>query len=510
MTNGIKRSQLRSFQKWGINQIYDNEITILAWDMGAGKSVTALTAADDLLEDRVILKVLIVAPMLVACATYPDEFSDWKHLNHIDYTLIRAEDDDEDIIAAYKKGYEMARLAGLPAAEASKWAGRHRTRAKEWKRRRLVADGAEVHIINKEALPWLCEHFKDKWPYDMLIWDEASAAKNGKKRTQTKEVSIFGAAAKARKFVKRIVLMTGTPTPKGLRNMWGLAYIADLGERLGTARTAFEKRWFDSDYMGWNLTPKAGAQEEITKRMSDIMFTLDPEMYPDLPPLLIKDTRVRLPKKAMEEYAQFKATLVSEAYDVEAVNSGVLAGKLLQFANGSMYREDGDPVWIHDEKLHALEDIIEEANGEPVLVAYNFKFDLARIRKRFKKAVVFGEGDVRKTKADWNAGNIPLMLAHPQSVGHGQNIQFGGNIMVWYGLTSDLEIYQQMNKRLHRPGQTRPVTMHRIIAKGTYDEDILPRLDDRAATQDAIMAAFRLDLLSMKRRHDVSSAGSSG
>jgi SNF2 family DNA or RNA helicase len=334
----------------------------------------------------------------------------------------------------------------------------------------------------------------------MVAVDEASVFKNGRKRTATKEVSIFGAAAKARKFVKRIVLMTGTPTPKGLKNLWGLAYIADLGERLGTARTKFEERWFDKDYMGWNLTPKPHAQEEITKRLSDIMFTLDPELYPDLPPLLIKDTRVTLPSKVMEEYRRFKATLVSEAYDIEAVNKGVLASKLLQFASGSMYDENGKDVWVHDRKLEALEDIIEEADGEPVLVAYNFKFDLARIRKKFKKAVVFGEGDVRKTKADWNAGKIDLMLAHPQSVGHGQNIQFGGNIMVWYGLTHDLEIYQQMNKRLHRPGQTRPVTLHHIIAKGTYDEEILPRLQDKATTQDEIMAALRLDLLGMKRR----------
>lgn len=499
MTNGIKRSQLRSFQHWGIDRIYDEEITILAWDMGAGKSVTVLTAADDLLEDRIINKVLIVAPMLVATATYPDEFSDWKHLNHVQWTLIRAEDDDEDIVRAYKDAYEMAKIAGLSAAEATKWAGRHRTKAKEWKRRRLVADGAEVHIINKEGLPWLWKHFEKKWPYDMIIVDEASVFKNGRKRTATKDVSIFGAAAKARKFAKRIVLMTGTPTPKGLRNMWGLAYIADLGERLGTARTKFEERWFDKDYMGWNLTPKPHAQREITERMSDIMFTLDPELYPDLPPLLINDVRVGLPRKVIEEYHAFKKTLVSEAYDIEAVNRGVLAGKLLQFANGSMYDENGRDVWIHDKKLEALEEIIDEADGEPVLVAYNFKFDLARIRKKFKKAVVFGEGDVRKTKADWNAGKIDLLLAHPQSVGHGQNIQFGGNLLVWYGLTHDLEIYQQMNKRLHRPGQTRPVTIRHIIAKGTYDDDILPKLQDRAITQDEIMAELRLALLNTRK-----------
>ena len=164
-----------------------------------------------------------------------------------------------------------------------------------------------------------------------------------------------------------------------------------------------------------------------------------------------------------------------------------------------MYDEAGRDVWIHDKKLEALEEIIDEADGEPVLVAYNFKFDLARIRKKFKKAVVFGEGDVRKTKADWNAGKIDLLLAHPQSVGHGQNIQFGGNLLVWYGLTHDLETYQQMNKRLHRPGQTRPVTIRHIIAKGTYDDDILPKLQDRAITQDEIMADLRLKLLTTRK-----------
>lgn len=495
MSNGVKRNQLRSYQKWGIAQIKDNEITILGWDCGAGKSVTALTAMDDLLEDKIVKKVLIVAPMLVACATYPDEFIDWEHLNHVDFTLIRAEDDDPDVIAAYKDAYQLGKEIGLTSAEASKWAGRIKTRAKEWKRRRLVANKAEVHIINKEGLPWLWNHFKEKWPYDMMIFDEASAFKNGKKRTATKEVSIFGAAAKMRKFLKRVVLMTGTPTPKGLKNMWGLAYVADLGERLGTSRTKFEERWFDKDYMGWNMTPKAYAQKEITDKMSDIMFTLDGDLYPDMPPLFEKEVHVTLPRKVMEEYERFRKTLVSEAYDIEAVNNGVLAGKILQFASGSMYDEDGNDVWIHDEKLHALEQIIDEADGQPVLVAYNFKFDLARIRKKFKKAVVFGEGDVRQTKADWNAGKIDLMLVHPQSVGHGQNIQFGGNILVWYGLTHDLEIFLQMNKRLHRPGQKRPVTNHYIIARGTYDEEILPRLRSKAETQDEIMHALRMSLL---------------
>lgn len=489
---------MRTYQKWGVDRIYDHEATILAWDMGGGKSVTSLTAMDDLLEDRIVFRVLIVAPMLVARATFPDEFDDWEHLQHIDWTLIRAEEDDDDIIDARQDEYRFARdTIGLPAAEAAKWANRQKTKSKEWKRRRLVEDGAEVHIINREALPWLWEHFGNgkRWPYDMIILDEASLAKNGKKRTKLKSLSQFGVLAKARKYAKRIVLMTGTPSPKGLRNLWGLAYLADLGERLGTSRTKFEQRWFDSDYMGWNLEPRPGAEEQITRRLSDIMFSLSPDDYPELPPLLPKPFKVTLPRKVMEEYRRFERSLVSELWDVEAVNSGVLTGKLLQAANGSIYDEDGRDVWIHDEKLHALEEIVEENYGEPILVGYSYKFDLARIRKRFKKAVVFGQGDVREQKRLWNAGKIDMLLAHPQSVGHGQNIQFGGNVMVWYGLTPDLELYQQFNKRLHRPGQTRRVSNYHIIAKDTYDERMLPLLNERGATQDSIMKRFRIDLM---------------
>ncbi len=499
MSNGLRRRDMRGYQKWGVDRIYDNEITILAWDMGAGKSVTALTAMDDLLEDREIRKGLIVAPMLVAQATYPDEFSDWKHLSHMDWTLIRAEDTDDDVVEFRAEAYRFARdVIGLPTAEAVSWANKQKTKFKEWKLRRLVEDGAEIHIINRESVPWLWKYWGDKWPYEMVIWDEASAFKNGKKRTAKKDISRFGAMAKARKFVSRIVLMSGTIAPKGLMNLWGLAYIADLGERLGTSKTKFRDRWFNSDYMGWNWEPKEGAEKAITGRLKDICFTLDPEDYPEIPPVINKIMHVDLPRRVMDRYHDFKKTLVSQAYDLEAVNNGVLAGKLLQWANGSVYNEDRKDVWIHDEKLFALEELVEEADGEPVLIAYNFKFDLARIRKRWPKISVFGEGNVRQMKADWNAGKLGLMAAHPQSVGHGQNIQFGGNINVWYGLNPDLELYLQFNKRLARPGQLRPVTNHHILTRGTYDDVLFPRLGVRDITQTRIMREFQLDLLSYR------------
>lgn len=462
--------------------------------MGAGKSVTVLTAADDLLEDGIIRRVLIVAPLLVASATFPDEFGEWQHLKHIDWTLLRAEDEDDDIVAAYKDAYRTARdLIGLSTAESTKFANRHKTKAKEWKRRRLASTETEVHIINRESLLWLWEFYDNgkRWPYDMIIVDEASMFKNGKKRTPMKKLSRFGVMAKARKYCKRIVLMTGTPMPKGLRNLWGLAYIADLGERLGTSKHWFEARWFEKDYMGWNLEPRPGAKKQITERLSDIMFSLSPEDYPETPGAVPKYWNIQLPRKVMDEYRRFERNLVSEIYDVEAVNSGVLVGKLLQFANGSMYNEDRQSVWIHDKKLEALEEIVEEADGEPILIAYSFKFDIDRIRKRYPNIVIFGKGgDVREQKRRWNAGQIELMAAHPNSIGHGQNVQQGGNIAVWYGLTPDLELYQQFNKRLDRPGQTRKVVNHHIIAKGTYDEEILPILANRAADQYDINRSF--------------------
>ena len=198
-------------------------------------------------------------------------------------------------------------------------------------------------------------------------------------------------------------------------------------------------------------------------RLSGIMFSLEEKDCVDLPPLNNIEVKVTLPKRVMDEYRRFEKTLVSELYDVKAVNRGVLHMKLLQFANGSMYREDGTDVWVHDEKLEALENIIDEASGAPVLVAYMFKFDLARIRKRFRHAVAFGEGDVRRTKERWKRGEIELMLARPASVGHGHNLQYGGNICVWYGLTPDLKLYLQFNKRLHRSGQTKPVFNHHIM-----------------------------------------------
>lgn len=421
-----RREDLRSYQRIFVNKIKRLPSLILALPMGSGKTATILTAVLDLLDDEEVRRVLIVAPRLVASATWPDEIEEWEHTRLLTWTLIRVEDDDPDVAAARRDAYQTARrLIGLDSKESQSFAGRRATAFKAWRRAKLASSGTEIHIINKEALPWLWEFFGQgaRWPYDMLVVDEASMFKNGQMRTGTKQITRFGVAVKARKFAKRVVLATGTPTPKGLPNLWGLAKVADGGQRLGDKKHWFQTRWFEKDYMGWNLVARPGAEEDIMQRVSDIMFSLDESDCVDLPPRIDNEIKVTLPGKIMEEYRRFERTLVSELYDVEAVNRGVLACKLLQFANGSMYDENSRDAWIHDEKLEVLENIIDEANGAPVLVAYSFKFDLSRIRKTFKKAVVFGEGDPRRTKERWNNGEIDLMLAHPNSIGHGQNVQ---------------------------------------------------------------------------------------
>lgn len=492
----LTRKQLRRYQVVFANKIKKLRSIILAVDMGAGKTGATLTAIVDLLDDGVISKVLVIAPLNVARATWSDEIKLWEHTSDLTFTILRAEDDDSDVVEFAKASYGAYRMAGLDPAEAGRARGKALTRFKRRKLEQLADQGTEVHIINREALPWLWEYFNngDDWPYDALVIDESSMFKNGKMRTPTKALTRFGVVAKARRMAARIVQLTGTPAPKGLGNLWGQAYIADGGKRLTNSRFRFEKRFFDKGYTDWDLQPKPKAFQQITELMSDVMFSLPPEHYPDLPPSNTILRKVSLPPKIMSRYEDFERKLYSEEYDIEAVNKGVLHSKLLQFANGSMYNSEGEDVFIHDEKLWALEDLYEEANGAPILVAYSFKFDLKRIKKLFKRAVVWGEGNVQRQKEAWNKGDIEMLLAHPNSIGHGQNIQYGGNISVWYGLTSDLELYQQFNKRLHRPGQTRPVFSHHIVAEDTLDMEMLPLLTERGTTQDAILKAVQIRL----------------
>ena len=430
---------------------------IVALEPGAGKTVSTLTAIRDLLDQRKITRVLLVAPLLVAETVWHTEIEEWAHLT----------------------GTTFVHLTG------------------DLKKRSAAFESdAEIHIINKELVPWLWEFAKGRWKYDALVIDEASMLKNGKKRTPNKKLTRFGALAQARKFFKGVVELTGTPAPNGIQNLWGLSYIIDLGERLGNSKNAFNERWMDFNKYTFEEKPRPGAEAEILSKVKDIMFSLDPKDYVELPPLVENIIKVKLPPKVMEEYRKFKQTLVYDPLSIEAVNAAVLAGKLFQACNGSLYNENGEDIWIHDCKLDALENLLNELGDVPVLVAYSYKFDKDRIKKKFPKAVILNEQkDVMQTVRDWNDGKIKMLLAHRASAGHGLNLQKGGNHFVSYGLTEDLELWQQFNKRLWRSGQRSDrVWHHIIIADKTEDERVLPVLNDKDAVQSRVLQATQISL----------------
>lgn len=516
---------------------------ILAYDLGSGKTISSLTGVRRLLDRFDIRRVLVVANLLVAKTVWPIEIESWKHTAPLSYTLIRVEDDDPHVEKyaqqAYDEAYREAKaefdaevkklvdIWGIARGEAkirvgqnlptpSKVAGAARTKkrgeVKEAKLAHLAAQDTEIHIINKQALPWLWDHFERgrKWPYDLMIVDDVREARSGKKYVKVgkdverpkgapAQLSRFGVMAAARKRMKATIELCGTPTPNGLEAMWGLAYIVDQGRRLGTARTAFEQRWFDKNEYSRSMKAKPHAMGEIMDLVKDIMFSLDPKDLAELPehmmPPHYPPIYVDLPDDIMAEYHRFAKTMVSEVYDVEAVNKGVLTNKLLQFANGSMYREGGQDVAIHDLKMGALENLVDELNGNPVLIAYNFRFDLARLRKRYPNFIVMNEADdALKLVKMWSDGLVPGILAHRESAGHGLNLQHGGHHMIQYGLTSDLELYQQFNKRLHRPGQKHTVWNHHILARGTYDERVIPILTRKEAVQEDVLRSTRAEI----------------
>lgn len=456
----------RDYQWYFAKLIVRQDALMLCLPMGTGKTLTVLTAIRELLDSGVRRKVLVIAPLRVAENTWPDEIEEWRHTRAMTYSV----------------------LTGTIA-----------------QRSKAARSNAELHIINRENIRWLVNFWGDRWPYDMVVYDESSRLKSGKKRTggtkagAKRNLTEFGALCSVRKYIDQVVELTGTPSPKGLRDLWGQAYFADQGKRLGTKKTAFESRWFDKDYMGWSLEPKPHAEAEIMGLLSDIMFGLRAEDHVDLPPIVYNNVVVTLPKHIRERYKQFERDSVSLAYDVEAVNGGALTNKLLQFANGSMYRlnessGENEIVHVHDYKLDALDSIVQEAAGEPILLAYNFRFDLHQIKKRYPKAVLF-EDEPNAVKL-WNKGKIGMLLSHPASIGHGLNMQHGGNIAVWYGLPWSLELYQQFNMRLPRPGQREDhVYIHHIIAKGTADEVVLQTLQERAVTQDRINEAVRVRVI---------------
>lgn len=452
----------RPYQMWMAKLACRLPAVFLAASMGLGKTGAVLYALRRMLEKGKIRKVLIVAPLYVAENTWPEELRCWTFARSLTYSV----------------------LTGTEA-----------------ERRAAAAERTQIHIINRENIVWLWQLFGRRWPYDCLVYDEASRLKGGRKRTKPtarqdgtvtgRKLSEFGALTQTRGFYRKVIEMSGTPAPNGLVDLWGPLYLLDQGRRLGNTKTAFMDRWFKVDPFNYTITPHDHSKAEIMARISDVMVSLREEDYLSLPPLVTDDRWVSLSPTLQEQYDRFEREMVLEEHDVEAVSSGVLVNKLLQFSNGGLYRQDGTVAPVHDLKLRALESVVEEAGGAPLLIAYSFKFDLARIRKRFPKFRVFGES--RDDMRDWNAGRIPGLIVHPASAGHGLNFQHGGNIMVWYGLNWSLELYKQFNKRLHRSGQqAEHVFMYRILCRGTADEHMLGVLEAKGATQDSITEFVRV------------------
>jgi SNF2 family DNA or RNA helicase len=462
-------ADFRPYQHWMSGLIDEKDAVLLGAEMGLGKTGAVLHRVRRLLDQGVVKKVLIVAPLYVADNSWPEDMRVWDFARALTYSRLTGGEED---------------------------------------RKAAALEDTEVHIVNRENLVWLVRFFGRRWPYDMLVYDEASRLKGGAaktKPTQRKDgtfsvpkLSEFGALARVRIYFKKVVEMSGTPAPNGLIDLWGPAYILDGGERLGTKRTHFVRRWFREDRYSFKVEPFDHSEREIMGRLDDVMVSLREEDYLTLPPLVESNRWVVLPPAIMQQYKRFQRTMVLQEYDVEAVSAGVLTNKLLQFSNGSLYLDDKSAQPIHDLKLQALESIVAEAFGEPVLVAYQFKFDLERIRKRFPKFRVFGE--TKNDMRDWNLGRIPGMIVHPASASHGLNFQYGGNIAVWYGLTWSLELYRQFNKRLHRSGQKKDrVYMHHILARGTEDEHMLRALATKGSTQDSITDNVRVRMEQIMR-----------
>ena len=445
------------YQAYATNFILEHPISAVFLDMGLGKSVITLSAIFDLCLDYFsVRKVLVIAPLRVARDTWPTEIQKWDHLNGLSYSVA--------------VGNEAERKAAL--------------------QQRVF-----LYIINRENVQWLVEDSGLPFDYDMVVIDELSSFKS----YQAKR---FRSLLKVRPTVKRMVGLTGTPSSNGLMDLWAQFRLLDMGKRLGRFITHFRNNYFQPDKRNgqvvFSYKPLPGAEDAIYHQISDITISMKATDHLQMPELVSSEYTVQLSDEEKSHYEELKQELVLTLGDGEitAANAASLSGKLSQMANGAIYDDNGEVIQIHDHKLDALEDIIEAANGKPVLVAYWFKHDLTRISERLKKLhIPFSRLDDSNSIRRWNNGEIPVALIHPASAGHGLNLQSGGSTLVWFGLTWSLELYQQTVARLWRQGQTsETVVVQYIVTKGTIDNRIMKALSQKEHTQTALIDAVKADL----------------
>ena len=436
------------YQNYATNFILEHPVAAVLLEMGLGKSVITLTAIYELMLNRFeVQKVLVIAPLRVARDTWPAEIEKWEHLEGLTYSV------------AIGAGAE--RLAALKRP-------------------------AHLYLINRENVDWLITKSGVPFDFDMVVIDELSSFKSHTAKR-------FKSLLKVRPTVKRMVGLTGTPSSNGLMDLWAEFRVLDMGQRLGRYITHYRNNFFVPDkrnqQMIFSYKPRPGAEDAIYRLISDITISMKSADFLKMPECIINEVPVSLSEKEWSVYQALKEDMVVALKDeeIDAVNAAALSGKLLQMANGAVYNEEKEVIHIHDRKLDALEDLIEGANGKPVLVAYWYNHDLQRIKQRFSVREIKTSQDIK----DWNNGEIPVAVIHPASAGHGLNIQFGGSTIIWFGLTWSLELYQQTNARLWRQGQQSTVVIHHIITKDTIDEDVMKALRKKEKIQSALIDSVK-------------------
>lgn len=446
------------YQRFAIRKLMDLPEAGLFLDMGLGKTVITLTAIQELMYmEMCVDQVLVIAPKRVAEDTWTTEAGKWDHLQYL----------------------KISRVIGP-------------------KEKRLAAlrETADIYVINRENVEWLVDLYRKDWPFDMVVVDELSSFKSSRAKR-------FKALRSVRPMIRRFVGLTGTPTPNSLMDLWPQMYLIDQGERLGRTVTGYRQRYFipgkTNGYVVYSYELKRGSEERIRELISDICISMRAEDYLQMPELIVNDIPVTLSNRERKLYEtmEHEQLLEVDEEEITALSAAAVYNKLLQMANGGVYTDDGGVIEIHRRKLEALEEILETANGQPVLVFYTFRHDFGRLMQHFRKLgprTLKSPQDIR----DWNDGKIPLLLAQPASMGHGLNLQAGGHIIVWYGMNWSLELYQQANARLYRQGQKNGVIVHRLIAQGTIDEDVAKRLKKKDRLQEDLLAALKARIRRVK------------
>lgn len=448
------------YQEYAIQRIIDTPYIALLLDMGLGKTVTTLTAIDLLLHDYFeVERVLVIAPLRVAENTWPREVEKWDHLRHL----------------------RIAKALGSAS-----------------QRRRALRQEADIWVINRENTEWLVAEYGNRWPFDMVVIDESSSFKNHQAKR-------FRALRRVRPLIRRLVELTGTPAPNGIGDLWAQIYLLDQGERLGKTITGFRERFFipitKGSYTEWKA--KKEAEQRIYEAIGDIVVSMKAEDWLELPPLVERTIPIKLSDEARALYRKLERDLLLPFADADVVaqTAAVLSNKLLQMASGAVYDEERGVKYIHDAKLDALEDIIEAANGKPVMVFYYYQHSLDRIRRRFPQARVLRKGkegseDIRA----WNNDEIPMLVLHPKSAGHGLNLQESScQTVVWFDQIWSLEEYMQANARVHRQGQTKRIVVMRLVAEGTMDEEAVEAIERKATGQEALMQAVKARIERVKK-----------